>query len=165
MAIAVPMHTALRLGAEIAARVRRRNPAAVICCFGLYAWLNAETLLDGTADYVIGGESEGPLLALAEALAAGESEPVIAGAGSRAQRAAPSLARTDFPAPARDSLPELRRYAHLMDGGRAVIAGYTETTRGCHHTCLHCPVVPLYRGRFFAIPRAVVLADIRQQVA
>ncbi|HEU5423641.1 MAG TPA: CUAEP/CCAEP-tail radical SAM protein [Nitrolancea sp.] len=165
VAIAVPMHTALRLGAEIAARVRRRNASAVICCFGLYAWLNAETLLADTADYVIGGESEEPLVALAEALAAGEPHPVIPGAGSRGHSAAPSLTRTDFPAPARDSLPELRRYAHLMDGGRAVVAGYTETTRGCHHTCLHCPVVPLYHGRFFAIPRAVVLADIRQQVA
>src|SRR5690349_5677129 len=42
VAIAVPMHTALRLGTEIAARVRRINPDAVICFYGLYAWLNAD---------------------------------------------------------------------------------------------------------------------------
>src|SRR5713226_8514459 len=39
--ISVPMHTALRLGVRVAARVREINPGAVICCFGLYAALNA----------------------------------------------------------------------------------------------------------------------------
>jgi hypothetical protein len=43
--------------------------------------------------------------------------------------------------------------------------GFTETTRGCKHTCRHCPVVPVYNGRFIAIPKDVVLDDIRQQVA
>jgi hypothetical protein len=51
-----------------------------------------------------------------------------------------------------------------MLDGVAIPAGYTEATRGCHHTCRHCPVVPIYGGRFFAIPRNVVLEDIRQQV-
>jgi hypothetical protein len=46
-----------------------------------------------------------------------------------------------------------------------MLAGYTETTRGCKHTCLHCPISPVYKGRFFAIPLPVVLADIRSQIA
>ena len=33
IAISVPMHTALRLGLEVAARVRAVNPGAHICCF------------------------------------------------------------------------------------------------------------------------------------
>ena len=49
--------------------------------------------------------------------------------------------------------------------GEQVLAGYTETTRGCKHTCLHCPVTPIYHGRFFAIPAEIVLADIRAQTA
>ncbi len=40
-----------------------------------------------------------------------------------------------------------------------------EASRGCLHTCQHCPVVPVYNGRFFIIPLETVLADIRQQVA
>ncbi|MFN3374728.1 MAG: radical SAM protein, partial [Chloroflexus sp.] len=44
-------------------------------------------------------------------------------------------------------------------------AGYTETTRGCKHLCRHCPVVPVYNGRFRVVPRETVLADIRAQVA
>ena len=42
VAIAVPMHTALRLGAEVGARVRALNPRAHLCFFGLYAPLNRE---------------------------------------------------------------------------------------------------------------------------
>jgi radical SAM superfamily enzyme YgiQ (UPF0313 family) len=56
------------------------------------------------------------------------------------------------------------RYARLETNGKALLAGYTETTRGCKHTCLHCPITPIYNGRFFAIPAEIVLADIRSQV-
>ncbi|MCZ7584221.1 MAG: radical SAM protein [Deltaproteobacteria bacterium] len=40
-----------------------------------------------------------------------------------------------------------------------------ETTRGCKHVCRHCPITPIYAGRFFAVPREVVLEDIRRQAA
>jgi radical SAM superfamily enzyme YgiQ (UPF0313 family) len=49
--------------------------------------------------------------------------------------------------------------------GRHDPAGYVEASRGCRHLCRHCPIPPVYGGRFFAVPRDVVLADIRQQVA
>ena len=51
-----------------------------------------------------------------------------------------------------------------MRGDEAVPAGYVEATRGCLHTCAHCPITPVYGGRFFAIPRPLVLEDIRTQV-
>src|SRR5437764_504929 len=66
--ISVPMHTALRLGVRVAARVREVNPEAVICFYGLYAALNADYLLEHAGDYCIGGEAETPLVALVEAL-------------------------------------------------------------------------------------------------
>src|SRR5262245_19054924 len=69
--ISVPMHTALRLGVRVAERVRAINPTAVVCCYGLYAALNADYLLEHGADYCIGGEVEGPLVGLVEALEAG----------------------------------------------------------------------------------------------
>ena len=50
VAISVPMHTALRLGVRVAQRVRELNPDAAICCFGLYAALNADYLLEHGAD-------------------------------------------------------------------------------------------------------------------
>ena len=66
--------------------------------------------------------------------------------------------------PARDTLPDLARYARLAQGDALTLAGYVEATRGCLHTCLHCPITPIYGGRFFVNPRAAVLDDIRQQV-
>ncbi len=66
--------------------------------------------------------------------------------------------------PRRESLPDLGKYARYMDNGTAYPAGYVEASRGCLHTCRHCPVVPIYNGRFFIVPVETVLADIRQQV-
>ena len=57
IAISVPMHTALRLGLEVAARARAVNPGAHICFFGLYATLNADYLFAHGADSVIGRAS------------------------------------------------------------------------------------------------------------
>ena len=45
------------------------------------------------------------------------------------------------------------------------MAGYVEASRGCLHLCTHCPIPPVYGGRFFIIPPDVVLEDIRRQVA
>ena len=48
--------------------------------------------------------------------------------------------------------------------GQQVPVGYTEASRGCKHLCRHCPIVPVYGGRFRIVQREVVLTDIRQQV-
>jgi len=56
VAVSVPMHTALRLGEQVALRVRSINPSVHICFYGLYALLNADYLLQGTIDSAIGGE-------------------------------------------------------------------------------------------------------------
>ena len=42
----------------------------------------------------------------------------------------------------------LARYATLQAGERTADAGYTEASRGCKHRCRHCPIVPVYDGRF-----------------
>ena len=68
--------------------------------------------------------------------------------------------------PRREELPDLDRYAKLIMGdGEERVVAYTEATRGCKHLCRHCPVVPVYQGRFFAIPREVVMEDVRAQIA
>lgn len=162
--ISVPMHTALRLGQQIVQRVRSLNPPAHICFYGLYALLNADYLLQGTIDSAIGGEYEGPLLRLIDALERGETD-LIPGVNTRQSRSGPWIQRTSFVVPERQQLPSLKHYARLERDGQMLLAGYTEATRGCKHTCLHCPITPVYHGRFFAVPREIVLADIRAQVA
>ena len=160
--VSVPMHTALRLGVRIAEQVRRINPDCHICFYGIYATLNADYLLDTVADSVIGGEVEEELVALVKAVAAGEFSN---GEEAKRRAALPVLARLQFPLPERGELATLERYARLAVDGQERLAGYTEASRGCLHHCTHCPIPPVYGGRFFVIPQEVVMADARQQVA
>src|SRR5262249_18535781 len=154
--ISVPMHTALRLGVGVAARVRRENPSARIGFYGLYATLNPDYLLVHGAACVTGGESEAKLVEVARSL---EQSP----AAHRDGR--PILGKLDFPLPSRAALPSLKTYAHLERGdGRRELVGYVEASRGCKHHCRHCPIPPVYGGRFFVVDRDVVLADVRQLV-
>jgi radical SAM superfamily enzyme YgiQ (UPF0313 family) len=163
VAVSVPMHTALRIGVTVIDRVRAVNPNCHLCVYGLYASLNAEYLLGHGADSVIGGEVEGPLGELATALETGAPTP--SSVRTRVQAAGPYLRRLDFPVPSRAQLPALQTYVKIERGGRQDPAGYVEASRGCRHLCRHCPIPPVYGGRFFAVPREIVLQDIRQQVA
>ena len=189
--ISVPMHTALSLGCQVAERIRRTNPIAHICFYGLYASLNAKFLLEHLADSVIGGEYETPLVNLVEELAkhqasgtsrSGTSQAFVTqveGVSSAGSIVPPFLKRIrwqssaftqdtsnsdSFPIPTRTALPSLCEYARLEYQGQERVVGYVEASRGCLHTCLHCPIVPVYQGRLFLVPEQVVLADIRQQV-
>ena len=167
VAFYLPMHTATRLAAPLVGRVRRLNPEARICAYGLYAPLNAEWLRSIGVDHVIGGEFEEALTRWAgggEGKEKGNGEGNGEGEGEgNPMRVLPRLT---FLVPDRSGLPPLSRYAALQlpDGGRR-IAGYTEATRGCKHLCRHCPVVPIYRGQFRVVQADVVLADVDAQVA
>jgi hypothetical protein len=159
VAIYVGMHTATRIAVEAIPRIKALAPAAHLCVYGLYAPMN-ETLLRGLGvGTVLGGEFEPGLVSLAGRLRSNrcaevQSEPLI------------NLERIEFLIPDRTGLPPLARYAHLhMPDGSTKVVGFVEGSRGCKHLCRHCPVVPVYQGRFRIVPVPVVMADIRSQVA
>ncbi|MDP8962347.1 MAG: radical SAM protein, partial [Actinomycetota bacterium] len=56
-------------------------------------------------------------------------------------------------------------YARLAVDGEHHLVGYVEATQGCLHECRHCPVPTVYGGRFQAVRRELVLADVAQLVA
>ncbi len=161
LAFFLPMHAATRLFQKLIDKVRAANPRAHLCGYGLYAPLNDAMLRRLGVQTIIGGEFEQGLSDLARRLSltrAGEPpyqqpEPLI------------SMARQQFRVPDRTGLPALGAYAQLVAGGETQRVGYTEASRGCKHLCLHCPVVPVYRGLFRIVQQDVVLQDIRQQVA
>jgi len=152
VALHVPMHTATRLALRALPRLRALAPRATFVAYGLYAVTNAEVLRAAGVTHAIAGEFEGELVALATGAARGPA-------------AMTRLDRLEFVVPDRRDLPPLERYARLRVGDDEKIVGATEASRGCRHLCRHCPVVPVYGGRFRIVPRDVVLADIRQQVA
>jgi len=164
IAICVPMHTAMRLGVRVVKRIQELNPSCKICCYGMYASLNSDYLLDCGADFCIGGEFEAPLLAVIDACNSATTIE-LPGVTSRGHKAAPNLERIPFAVPDRSQLPILSEYAELEHNGKNHTTGYAETSRGCLHLCTHCPIPPVYEGRFFILPKDVVLEDIRRQVA
>jgi radical SAM superfamily enzyme YgiQ (UPF0313 family) len=159
VAFYVPMHMGARMAVPVIEQVRRLNPQAHLCCFGLYAPANGEYLHRLGVQTILGGEFETGLVNLAQRLSANgraghQLEPAI------------SLERQQFRVPDRYGLPQLDQYAHLVtENGQHLTVGYTEASRGCKHLCRHCPITPVYEGRFRVVQPEVVLADIRQQVA
>ncbi|MEZ5235012.1 MAG: radical SAM protein [Acidimicrobiales bacterium] len=57
--------------------------------------------------------------------------------------------------------PPLERYARLVqpDGGERLV-GAVAASSGCRHRCRHCPVVPVFDGRFRAAAVDAVLAEV-----
>jgi len=158
VAIYVAMHTATRIAAQAIPRIRAVAPQTHLCVYGLYAPMNADFLRALGVTTILGGEFEPGLQSLVRRIKAGDghvqSEPLV------------NLSKIEFLPPDRSGLPSLERYAHLQvprDGNRVV--GFVEGSRGCKHLCRHCPVVPVYQGRFRIVPIEVVMADVRQQVA
>ena len=158
VAIYLPMHTATRIAFEMLPKIRALAPDAVLCAYGLYAPVNARGLGRLGVDTVIGGEYEPYLLELAERVRAGTPQPALG--------VVTDIAKVAFRTPLRGALPDLERYAGLvMPDGTSRALGFAEASRGCKHLCRHCPVVPVYKGRFRIVPVDVVVADIAQQVA
>ncbi len=159
--ISVPMHTALRLGVHLVYRIRQINPDVFICMYGLYATLNADYLLSQGVDFCLpssgsplpplsGGQdtdTSTQLVELVQSLVAGEQvEPQKTGFHTA-------------------KLPPLEVYAQFEDNTEKRIVGYTETTHGCKHLCTHCPIPPVYNGKFSVVERETVLAEIQEQVS
>jgi radical SAM superfamily enzyme YgiQ (UPF0313 family) len=176
----LPMHTATRLALPVVDRVRAINPDARIVAYGLYAPLNEQLLRDRGVTDVLGAEFEEDLVETVRRARPDTRVTACAGAGnpgspSPSERdasaatdspvARPSIPRLQFRVPVRSGLLPLSRYATLQVGDERRTVGYTEASRGCKHRCRHCPIVPVYDGRFRIVGADVVLADVRAQVA
>lgn len=159
IAFYIPMHTATRLAVAFLPQIRQLNPQAHLCFYGLYAPLNEDLLRGLGAQTILGGEFETGLVSLYRRLAQADSHPL--------DQPEPRIAlqKQTFQVPDRQDLPPLSKYAFLtLAENEQQAVGYTEASRGCKHLCRHCPVVPVYQGRFRVVQADVVLADIRQQV-
>ena len=148
--ISVPMHTALRLGVHLLQRIREINPNVSICMYGLYAELNADYLLSHGVDSCISGDASIQLVGLVQS--------IVEEKQTEAQGLRPKIIKNG-------KLPTLENYAQFEDNGEVRTVGYTETTHGCKHLCTHCPIPPIYNGKFFPVQRETVLEEIQKQVA
>ena len=160
LCVYLPMHTATRLAAQLIPQLRKQNPTAHLCCYGLYAPMNVEYLRALGVTTILGGEFEEALVQLAERLSTNGAQ-----ASAQPPDSQISMARLRFEVPDRSGMPAMEKYAHLIVPGHGYrIVGSTEASRGCKHLCRHCPIVPVYKGVFRIVSKDVVLEDIRRQV-
>lgn len=152
----LPMHTATRLAMPVIDRIRAIRPELRLAAYGLYAPLNAALLREHGVTHVLGGEFEEDLVRLAAGQPVSDAGIAVAGT---------AIPRLAFRVPDRGGLLPLARYATLQSAGERRMVGYTEASRGCKHRCRHCPIVPVYDGRFRIVPVDVVLGDVGAQVA
>src|SRR6202035_5469457 len=125
IAIYLPMHTATRLAAKLIPRLREQNPLAHLCCYGLYAPMNADYLRTLGVATILGGEFEQRLAELAERMQSGnrakpspQPEPLV------------SIERLTFEVPDRSDMPPIGKYAHLIvPSGGLRLAGSTGASR------------------------------------
>ena len=168
--ISVPMHTALRLGVHLLHRIRQINPDVSICMHGLYATLNADYLLSHGVDFCLpsSGTPQPPLSGgqvrdtSSRGQATDTSTQLVELAKSLVEGKQIETQKTGFHTA---KLPPLEVYAQFEDDGETRTVGYTETTHGCKHLCTHCPIPPVYNGKFFVVQPDTVLAEIQEQVA
>lgn len=133
---------ALSVPMHTAARLARRVAPTIdgpVACYGLYA-----AMCDDVATALVSRDPETELLRWIEDDPALTAEPAL---------------------PARDLLPPLERYAHLVLRGEEHLVASVEASRGCAHRCRHCPVPVVYDGRIQINDVDAVVADVAQQVA
>ena len=158
VAIHLAMHAGARLASELIPVIVQENPNAAICVYGLYAPVNDEYFRSLGCGFVFGGEAESYILELCKAVRDGTS---LSDLGETRK----SFEKLNFIQPLRSLLPDLVKYSRLtcVDGTEKT-TGFAEASRGCKHLCKHCPIVPVYSGRFRVVSTDVVLSDIRQQI-
>jgi radical SAM superfamily enzyme YgiQ (UPF0313 family) len=133
IAIYLPMHTATRLACTLIPKLREQNAQAHICCYGLYAPMNAEYLRSLGVGTILGGEFEGGLVRLAERLE-GKGDKIFP------QGLKPSESQSSMSEPfeAQDELKPRPPTAERRGGGERLVG--SEMPQGCEDSALR------YRG-------------------
>jgi hopanoid C-3 methylase len=170
LAISLPLFQSIAPGVELAKRARSINPNVKVVMFGQHANIHAERLLASYCDYVIRGDSEPGLVALACNPTYEDAAGAPLGVCRRDRLVQPYIHRGALLPPARHLLPDLSRYRYSelelvrQGDGPLPTVGNIETARGCHHGCTYCSVFAATGRKVSLIPASVVMADIRQVV-
>ncbi|MET0647836.1 MAG: RCCLKC-tail radical SAM protein [Pyrinomonadaceae bacterium] len=164
--LSLPLFQSLERAAPVMPRLREAGRPIIV--FGQHATIVAELLLNkGTADWVVRGDWEVPLVQLLRHLE-GETADGLKGVSRRGEIRPTYIHRGPvFHPPDRRSLPPLSRYKYeLADRflGPGRVVANVEASRGCHHACAYCSVFAAYDKKVALVPAEVVLQDVRNCV-
>ena len=161
LVISVPMHTASAIALHVLERVVRIYPDLPCAFFGLYATALSDADLPNQVTLLASGEARSDVVNWLGHIQGYPQTPwpervVISRKKEPTKLDAQKLDRS--------ALPSLSNYAKLKVGDSERIVGYTEASRGCLHSCTHCPVPVVYGGRMRINDPQWVLDDIDQLV-
>ena len=159
IAFSTPMHTALTIAVEATKIIRKVNKKCHICFYGDYADLNSNYLLKNIADSCLSGETQKSILEIIKSIETSSNE--VTDKQNRYKKRIRLIEKPDFSIPERSLLPPLSNYNKLINGQNHITTAAVETSKGCKHQCLHCPITPIFKGRFFVVPKEIVLSDIK----
>ncbi|MDA8263215.1 MAG: radical SAM protein [Actinomycetota bacterium] len=162
LVISVPMHTASAIALGLIQSAYAQHPELPVALFGLYAANLAQAELPPTVGLLASGETTSDVLDWIDGLGKGDTKT---SGGPKAVTRTREKFAVEPSTLNRSLLPPLSAYAKLSIGGVERLTGYTEASRGCMHSCSHCPVPTVYRGRIRINTPEWVLADIDQLVA
>ncbi len=148
--LSTPMLTAATMAKRLVKAISKANPAAKIAAFGLYS----DIVLTDSIPHIDAAMTGEYLPLIEEWLAAGLPS------NHRATSNRPSRHSTNTVIE-RTSLPPISAYPGIVVDGVHKLVGHVESTRGCRHSCLHCPVPTAYHGRIQINPVDTILTDIR----
>jgi radical SAM superfamily enzyme YgiQ (UPF0313 family) len=161
----VPGFEGLAGTTALARALRERSSAPSIGFVGTYAAINASTLLQKYADWVILGSFEESLVTLCQRIRSGESVSAIPGLLMQPGEVSPVRALSDWLLPDRTAVPSLVTYEYPAANRfleRRVVAANVETTRGCRFECAYCSIFAATQAKIGVVPVSTVLADIAQ---
>ena len=159
IAISTPMHTSLTIAVEATKIIRKVNKECHICFYGDYADLNSKYLLKNIADSCLSGETQKSILEIINSIETSSKE--VTEKKNIYKNSIRLIEKPDFRTPERSLLPTLSNYNKLINDQTYITTAAVETSRGCKHQCLHCPITPIFKGRFFVVPKEIVLSDIK----
>ncbi len=154
IAFSVPMMTAASMTKQLIKRAKTASQGSKVSVFGLYASVLAKES-DLEIDAYFAGEFHGPFVEWLESDAPlQDTECTTIEVTKNKEPLVPN--RSAFLPPG--------YYPPIEVKGSSKTIGYTEATRGCRHSCLHCPVPAVYHGRIRVNQVADVLSDIANLV-
>ncbi len=155
VAISIQMHTSAKIALNLVGNLRDSGFKGKIIYFGLSAHLGELLFSQGQIDAIFSGESETAFSSYLNQLESGESPAKVN---------LKLLEKVNHLVPLRSKLKPLDEYSHIIWGNKSLVVGPIETTRGCSHGCLHCPVPQVYNKRVRKIDLSTLIDDIDQLV-
>jgi len=152
---------------DLSRAIRKRFRDAPIVLGGVYASTQPERALESAVDFIVVGEGESPM----RALAAGKDPADIPGVWYRKDGQVVPGGRSDMipdldsiPFPARHLLP-MEKYLMLSPRGTPDSRNATIiTSRGCPFACTFCSIHPVYTRKWRARSAENVLAEVDELI-